>query len=257
MDWSWLPFLFLFLALWYIVRKPNSGKSKPLAGWRISEGTLDTADSGIEPYRFAEDAIPISLTLTFSYRDSQGAETERTVDVKKVYPGQKISFFDGYCSLRNSNRTFRTDRVFKSFDAQTGEIIQDLSEYMSEAVNKSPFARGKKLANEQRDVLMVLLFLAKADGQLRAAERSVITNTCNQITGQHWTDDDIKAALSSMETPSRQAFNLAVGRVARDHQLPLDTIMDAARAIVATQKAVHPAEQEALDYILRRLTDRA
>jgi len=249
-------FVFVACALVHC-SKAEFKKSKPLAEWRISEGTLDTADSGIEAYGFAADSIPVSLTLTFSYRDSQGADTQRTVDVKKFYPGTKIGFFDGYCNLRNSNRTFRTDRVSKCFDAQTGEIIQDLFGYLSQAANNSPFARGRKLVNERRDVLMVLLFLAKADGQLRAAERSVIANACNQITDQHWTDDDIKAALSSMDTPSRQAFNLAVGRVARDHELPLGTIMDAAKAIVATQKAVHPAEQEALDYILRRLTDRA
>jgi hypothetical protein len=258
MDFSWFMLFLLILAVWYVFKRPKSVKSKQSDGLMLDGRSSERAESGFDAYRFPEDAIPVSLTLTMSYKSVDGSETHRTVDVKRVYPAKKIYFFDAFCKLRNSNRTFRTDRVLRCVDALTGEIIQDLNQYLEDAINNSPFSRSKKLIKNHRDVLMVLLFLAKADGQLRAAERSVITSACNEIAPEEqWTEEDVKAALSSMDTPSRQAFNLAVGRLAKSAEAPLETVMDASRRIVATQKSVHAAEQEALDYILRRLTERA
>lgn len=58
-------------------------------------------------------------TLHFSYRDGQGDESTREVDVSHVSPRS----FTGWCHLRGEVRTFRWDRVHgELMDMHTGEL---------------------------------------------------------------------------------------------------------------------------------------
>jgi hypothetical protein len=57
-----------------------------------------------------------------------------------------------------------------------------------------------------------------------------------------------------MDVPTLQAFKLAVGRLAKRDQAAQTVVMSAAKKMVATQKTVHQAEQEALDYMKKRFT---
>ena len=57
-----------------------------------------------------------------------------------------------------------------------------------------------------------------------------------------------------MDVPTLQAFKLAVGRLAKRDQAAQTVVMSAAERMVATQKTVHQAEQEALDYMKKRFT---
>ena len=55
-----------------------------------------------------------------------------------------------------------------------------------------------------------------------------------------------------MDVPTLQAFKLAVGRLANRDTAAQAAVMTAAVEMIATQKAVHHAEQEALDYMKKR-----
>ena len=55
-----------------------------------------------------------------------------------------------------------------------------------------------------------------------------------------------------MDVPTLQAFKLAVGRLAKRGQTAQAVVMTAAERMVATQKVVQQAEQDALDYMKKR-----
>jgi hypothetical protein len=99
-----------------------------------------------------------------------------------------------------------------------------------------------------------LLFVAKADGQFREAEKLVIRPHIRELAADpRITDKMIDRLFQELEVPSRQAFKIAVGRVVSEQLVDPSRLDAICREIVATQKAISPGEQEALDYIAGRV----
>ncbi len=155
--------------------------------------------------------------------------------------------------MRDATRTFRTDRIKRCIDEDTGEIISDVRAYLIKRYEESPERSRDKLVEDECDVLRVLLYLGKADGQLRAAEKAVIRDTCVALVGDsRLTDKQIDNLFATLDVPTLQAFKLAVGRLSKRDQSSRQVLLDAAQKMIGTQKAVHQAEQEAIDYMRKR-----
>jgi hypothetical protein len=197
--------------------------------------------------------LPAKARLTLKYTDGAGRKTERTVDVRQFGAIGSNTLLIGHCNMRNATRTFRSDRIDSCIDADTGEIVSDVRAYLQTKYDQSPDRTKDLLLEGEYDTLRVLLYVGKADGQLRAAEKAVIRETCVAITNDsRLTDETIDNLLASMDVPTLHAFKLAVGRLAKRDQAAQLVVMTAAQKMVATQKAVHQAEQEALDYMKKR-----
>jgi hypothetical protein len=111
------------------------------------------------------------------------------------------------------------------------------------------------LLESEYDTLRILLYVGKADGQLRAAEKAVIRETCIAITNDsRLTESDIEDMYTYMATPTLNAFKLAVGRLAKRDENTRSLILSTTEKMIATQKTVHHAEQEALDYMKKRFS---
>jgi WYL domain len=206
---------------------------------------------------FWEVAQPLSskAKLRLKYTDGAGRKTERKVDVRQFGAIGSNTLLIGHCNLRDATRTFRTDRIEACIDEETGEVVTDVRAYLQTKYDQSPDRSKDLLFEGEYDTLRVLLYVGKADGQLRAAEKTVIRDTCVAITNDsRLTDSAIDDLLASMDVPTLQAFKLAVGRLSKRDQAAQTMVMTAAERIVATQKAVHQAEQDALDYMKKRFT---
>lgn len=229
-------------------------------------GTFDSEDDQEREYDNwegsfweVEDPIPAKATLLIKYTDGDGVASERTVDVRQVGPTPYGALLIGRCQLRNATRTFRTDRINHCVDAETGEIIEDVYAYLRNRYQSSPDYTLDQLLDNEYDVLRVLLYVGKADGQLRAPEREAIAEACKAITSDNRISaDQVKNLLNRVDLPSLHTFKIAVGNINKrqDQQLK-STVMLAAKAIVATQKTVSPGEQEALDYMAKRFASDA
>ena len=164
----------------------------------------------------------------------------------------------GHCNMRDATRTFRSDRIESCIDEETGEVVPDVRAYLQAKYDQSPDRTKDLLLEGEYDTLRVLLYVGKADGQLRAAEKAVIRETCIAISNDsRLTDSTIDELFVNMDVPTLQAFKLAVGRLAKRDQAAQAVVMTAAEKMVATQKAVHQAEQEALDYMKKRFASAA
>jgi tellurite resistance protein len=197
--------------------------------------------------------LPAKAKLRLNYTDGAGRKTERTVDVRQFGTLGTNSLLIGHCNMRGATRTFRSDRIESCIDEETGEIVSDVRLHLQTKYDQSPDSAKDQLLDGEYDTLRVLLYVGKADGQLRSAEKSVIRDTCIQITDDsRLTDSAIDDLLANLDVPTLQAFKLAVGRLAKRDQAAQTVVMTAAEKIVATQKTVHQAEQEALDYMRKR-----
>jgi tellurite resistance protein len=197
--------------------------------------------------------LPAKAKLRLKYTDGAGRKTERTVDVRQFGTVGPNALLIGHCHMRDATRTFRSDRIESCIDEETGEVVRDVRLHLQTKYDQSPDSTKDQLLEGEYDTLRVLLYVGKADGQLRAAEKSVIRDTCILITDDsRLTVSAIEDLLANLDVPTLQAFKLAVGRLAKRDQAAKAVVMTAAEKIVATQKTVHQAEQEALDYMKKR-----
>ena len=197
--------------------------------------------------------LPAKANLRLKYTDGAGRKTERTVDVRQFGAVGPNTLLIGHCNMRDATRTFRSDRIESCIDEETGEVVSDVRTYLMAKYEQSPDRLKDLLLESEYDTLRVLLYVGKADGQLRAAEKAVIRDTCVAITNDsRLTDSVIDDLLANMDVPTLQAFKLAVGRLAKRGQTAQAVVMTAAERMVATQKIVQQAEQDALDYMKKR-----
>lgn len=201
----------------------------------------------------AKPAFPVKAVLRFKYIDRNGEQTERTVDVKEVGTGISGNMLVGRCRLRNAMRTFYLYRIQFCFDEETGEIISNIYDYLHEKYEKTPDKMLQKLISDQYDAMRILLYVSKADGVLRAAERAIIRDTCRDMANEsNITDRMIDNVFRDIGLMSEKTFKLAVRRLAKASPNIYEKTLSASVKIVATDNKVHPAEQAALDYMNKK-----
>lgn len=202
--------------------------------------------------------LPAKARLRLKYTDGAGRKSERTVDVRQFGSIGPNALLIGHCNMRDATRTFRSDRIESCIDEETGEVVTDVRAYLQAKYDQSADRTKDLLLEGEYDTLRVLLYVGKADGQLRAAEKAVVRETCIAITNDsRLTDSTIEELFVSMDVPTLQAFKLAVGRLAKRDKAAQAVVLTAAEKMVATQKTVHQAEQEALDYMKMRFANGA
>jgi hypothetical protein len=199
-------------------------------------------------YDIAGPQRSAAKTVRLKYTDANGKQTDRVVNIRAFESSGSSALIFGHCHLRNANRTFRFDRMRKVVDEDTGEIITDLQKCLNDEWLATPQPVMDKLYEEHHDVLKLMLYMAKADGAVRAAELAVIARYCADITQDtRITVPMIKDMLQCVDVVSITTFVRTYNRLRRER--PEAALMAAAacRDIVATQKTVHPNEQSALD----------
>jgi len=266
----------LFLFIWFLVKEVIKYNSNPTsaamgASNRISKPTrenetglpinitfsksydpdeLQSTDSWEGGFWEASDPKKLNATLLIDYCDAKGDKTRRGVSVRQfdndLYGGMVI----GHCLLRNATRTFRFDRIKACVDMETGEVVDDIKSYLNDLYEKSPDRLTDLLVSDYIDILKVLYFIAKADGQYMASEKKVIADYLRQLMRDNrLTDTMVNSAIRGVSVPSFPAFKLALGRVLKGGWVDPEKLKECCYDIVKTQKTIHPNEQAALDYI--------
>lgn len=188
--------------------------------------------------------------LTIVYEDSGGDISQRGVSVTEF----NSEYITGLCQLRQRERTFSIERIVSCVDVDTGEVANDVLAHLSARYSRSPQRSADVLYQNHYEALQVLVYVARADGQLREAERNVITAACKVITGDaRITDQQAKELIDQVGHPSLHSFKIAVGKVLkRGNETTMKRLLIACRTIVATQKNITATEKEALDYMAKR-----
>lgn len=189
-------------------------------------------------------------SVRMQYTDTNGKASERVIDIRAFEPQRPEGLVIAHCHLRDATRTFRFDRMKRVIDMETGEIISDLQKQLNDEWQASPEPVLDALYREHNDVLKLMLYMAKADGSVRAAEIGVIAQYCQDITGDaRVTVDLVKDLLKVVDVVTITTFTRLYNKLRRENPEAAAKAADACRAIVATQKAIHPNEQSALDLL--------
>jgi transcription termination factor NusB len=202
-------------------------------------------------YWDTSETVPVSAHLELTYQDVNGSRSTRTVRVSE-YDGS--NYLNGFCELRQQRRTFRLDRIISCIDTETGEVIQNIPQYLLEKYHHSPGYILDQALEKLSDILSVLYYVGKADGQLRAEERIILRAVVRKVAKhEEITDTMIDRCFNGASVPSLQAVKLAINRICKANGHNMLTTFKIAERIVATQKTVHPSETEILEYMQRKM----
>lgn len=216
------------------------------------DGDSDSWEGGMWE---AADPHKVSANLRLEYTDAKGEKTTRNVRVREFDNTLYGGILMGICELRDAHRTFRFDRIRTCVDLDTGEVVNDVRAYLNKLYETSPERSTDLLVSDYLDALKVVYYVAKADGQYRKAEKEVVTQFVQiLVRDTRITSEMIDVAIQTVSVPTIQAFKLAVGRIVKGGQIDPSLLNQCCKEIVATQGAVHPSEQEALDYIEKKIT---
>lgn len=162
-------------------------------------------------------------------------------------------YLTAYCHLRRDYRTFRAERVLEAVCLDTGEVITDFSGWLLDKLQHSPRGRAESFFYRYADLIGVLAYVCRADGRMTRPEREIACQCIAQISGEPALPE-MEQLLIKAEPLSEKQFRQ---RVAALRQLSIDQqthLLNAARAIVGTQKTVSAAEAAALDYLKQNLS---
>jgi hypothetical protein len=198
------------------------------------------------------DPADIIATLHIRYQRGPDETTERDVSVTNFDPFT----ISGHCHLRDQYRSFRIFDIRECYDSATGEVVEkeNLPTYLYALYQQTSRYTLERLMTPEFPVLDILVFIAKADGQMRAAERKVMAAACKVFTHDlRITESQASDAINRTATLSLHSFKIAVGRINKlSDESVKRKLLAASRTIIGTQKNVTPGEQEALDYMAKR-----
>lgn len=196
----------------------------------------------------------ISGNLHLIYKDGTGSQTIRDIRLMKYGPWDGGAILWAYCNLRQANRTFRTDRILSCTDLDTGDIINNLESWLDDRYMASPDRAIEQIIDTAWDALRVLFYVCKADGRLTQKERGIVRNAVRSISDHPAIDDArIDDMFNMIDMPTVNAFKLAFGRLTNQNRSLAEKVVIWSESIIATEKTVAAAEQEALDYLKARL----
>ncbi|RME56771.1 hypothetical protein D6779_10020 [Candidatus Parcubacteria bacterium] len=123
------------LIIWAFMALPGAfllyQRQKLLASGNRSHGLAlagDNDEDAWDAWFFDEpDQSDVHGKLKIHYVDAEGRHTKRTIELKKASPNYLLA----YCRMRKADRCFRIDRVKHAIDLETGEIVDDLHEWLS------------------------------------------------------------------------------------------------------------------------------
>ncbi|MCP5269511.1 MAG: hypothetical protein H6943_10835 [Zoogloeaceae bacterium] len=196
----------------------------------------------------------IEALLRIEYRDGNGSLTKRDIRLMKYGPWEGGAILWAFCHLRQANRTFRTDRILACVDLGTGEVIGDLKKWLDSKYQDSPDRAIEEVIETAWDAIRVLYYVSKADGRLTKKERGILIDAiCSMSKHPAINDERISDMIQSLDLPSVTAFKQAFGRLVKQNRPLAEKVVSWADSMIATEKTVAPAEQEALDYLRSRL----
>ena len=249
---TFLVGMFLGLALAYLMMRRQKDQSHGAP--KTLDNMQGEKDAWEGTFWEASEPNPVHAVVLIDYTDANGLSTQRTVTVRQFDKDYLGGMFIGHCHLRNATRTFRADRVRSCIDSETGEVISGVIGYLEKRYEDSPESSARKLLETDYDTLRVLLYLGKADGQFRQAERDIYLDYCQTIaTDSRLTRELIDPLVQNIKELSVTAFKQAVTRLSKQSTETQSLVLDTAERMIATQKTIHAVEQEAIDYMRGRL----
>jgi len=239
----------------------------------------DLPPGALQPIDADHDGKPdtiAGLCIALEYVDASGASSARRVIANKVYEANGIAYLEGYCLLRNEDRTFRCDRIQSlSLPPDWKAIPNPLAMLQSYLPLRADFSQFQNTFSnfdsdryvrmyEARQVanhgLRVLAFLARSDGRLDDSELLVIQGYIRDaasLVGVKLEPDEaaeIAGDVSKLFPTKRQVAN-SIAAI-QMYQEQTDAFLSAMTALIQADGEVTAYELSALEMLIEILNKR-
>lgn len=236
----------------------------------------DLPDGALHPVDANKDGLPDAIAgvcVSIDYLDATGATSSRRVLISKVYREASYIYVYGFCLLRQEQRTFRADRIqVLRLPPQWRAVsnpVSFLMTYLPGAKEDTNGEMGSLIEDAKRDArlydvrkaanhgLRVLAFVARSDGSIADAERSVVCDFVRgaaALVGEELDRDDCEDVASDIETlfpTKRQVANsLDAIRLYREQS---DIFLESLKKLVRADGIVNAREQNAMQMLVEIL----
>jgi len=127
MKWV-IAFVFFLLgaALFDEIKKRRMSSNRRLRS-RFADDDVD--EEGMRP-------LPRVLQLDILYRSGTREPSARVVDADRWSDDDGVLYIRGRCHLRNTDRTFRVERIERCIDRRTNQEIGDVEAYIRNIIRQ-------------------------------------------------------------------------------------------------------------------------
>ncbi|SFN99151.1 NINE protein [Salegentibacter flavus] len=199
------------------------------------------------------ETIKLNSLAQIAYKDAQGQKSERRITMYSINPTIDDDYMiKAYCHERNAQRTFKLSRITELTDIETGEVFDNPEKYFLDRFNESPIGIITNVFQELESEILVLTFVARADGYLRKKEREIIIAFLVNKSNMDFDLDLLENEIRRTYCESKD-FREALKQLSKKTIDERTTIMDLAISIVNTDKNPDPMELGALELIKKEL----
>jgi len=262
----WILVLALVALAIYLIffRKPKRNEIVIRIETSTTESSPNTANAASDDEEkdnwerfdfYSARMLPAKGRYHINYEDQRGLKTERDIEVKRVHENVGRYAIDAHCLLRNAHRSFLNERVQKAVNLNNNEIVENLALDAIAQYNNSGEGRALAAIDKEWMGVAILVFVCRADGQMRKAERAIIADYIKRHrTDMPLDDTELDIAIKALGEPDHREFKRIIRdyKAAGDHER-LNDLFECAKQIVGTQNTIAPMETAALE-ILKEAT---
>lgn len=201
----------------------------------------------------APPAESLGELFFLSYEDANGLKSRRRITLKRSYRAADGDvYIDAWCHERQDERTFRASRMVELVDLGTGEVIDGALDFFLAREQETPEGRVARALAMAESELLALVFIARADGSMRAAERAPIVALAVERAAGVAVDPALLDKAVRRLYASPDDYRRALRALAQAPEADRLRVMAAAEAVAGAVGSVDPLERGALDLMRKR-----
>jgi len=194
------------------------------------------------------------LAVGLYYRDANGVASRRIVVCNTIDPSPP-GYINGFCQLRNDDRTFRIDRIEALVDVETGEFIDGraigrfFAPYFDRADTELAARNMRLLQRRVGPSVRVLAFLALADGKWHPLEKRIaveyaMDEASYMVPDAVFEEEEIERWVGNLRPTRAQAEKAAVEISKSPERFP--DLADAMMDLIKADGVIDPTEAKAV-----------
>lgn len=192
--------------------------------------------------------------IEIDYLDANSAPTHRRVRCGRCFTENALIYLQGFCLERQALREFRLDRVQSLIVMGTGEVFEDARLWLESSNRLDELGDDQRSQNTVRfafrkvkSAVQILMFLARYDGMLHAAETAVVDRYIDQYFRKPRARD-VELKIKGCQRIARGLFPTteelwdALGNLIEDGEQQCASVLLYIDEIIACDGTTMPAE---------------
>jgi hypothetical protein len=190
-------------------------------------------------------SMPEANIFHIEYVDASGKESSRDIEILSFTEDYGKLYINAFCYSAQDRRQFLADRV-KSVSFE-GESLGNPNSFFWNKYKNTDTYKIQEALNVHIDEILILIFLAKADGKMLKNEREVIARYIDIIAPG--IDADAVDKMLKDTTCELSQFNSILKKAKSWEPQTKSLVMDAASQIKALKKKLDPMEKATYEKI--------